>query len=177
LPFLLIFILTPIVEMYVLIRVGQWIGAWPTIGLVTLTAFIGLALLRQQGFSTLLRGRRRLEQGELPAEEMVEGLMLAIGGALLLTPGFVTDTFGFACLLPPTRRALAAALLRNSTVHFQAGGGPFGPGGPRGGFGADPFGADVRRRRDGHHDIEGEWVREDDRERPGLDRDDPSGRR
>src|SRR5690606_19661020 len=99
----LLFVLTPIVEMWVLIKVGGVIGALPTIGLVLLTAVIGLALLRMQGFATLLRARQKMEEGQLPAKELVEGIFLAVGGALLLTPGFVTDALGFACLLPGTR--------------------------------------------------------------------------
>ncbi|RDH45392.1 FxsA family protein [Zooshikella ganghwensis] len=110
---LLLFIVVPVVEMLVLIKVGSWIGAFPTVGLVLLTAVIGLNLLRQQGFSTLMRARSKLQTGELPAQEMLEGIVLAVGGALLLTPGFVTDAFGFCCLLPVTRRAMIAAVLRS----------------------------------------------------------------
>lgn len=104
---LAIFFIVPLVEMYVLIKVGEVIGALPTIGLVVLTAVIGVALLRQQGLSTLTRGISRLQRGEMPAREMLEGLLLAVGGALLLTPGFVTDTFGFLLLVPWSRRAIA----------------------------------------------------------------------
>ncbi len=114
--FLLLFILIPIVEMWVLIEVGSEIGALSTIFLVFLTAAIGLALLRQQGVNTLLRVNQRMEQGELPAGEILEGVMLAVGGALLLTPGFITDTIGFACLLPFSRKLLVALLLRQGLV-------------------------------------------------------------
>lgn len=144
----LLFLIMPILEMYVLIEVGGWIGAWPTIGLVALTAVIGVALLRQQGFSTLMRGRQRLDAGELPAREMLEGLMLAVGGALLLTPGFVTDGIGFLLLLPPTRWMLVRLLLRRGMVSvagasFRGAGGAngFGAGGPFG-PGEGPFGPD-----------------------------------
>ena len=108
---LLLFLLTPLVEMYLLIKVGGWIGAWPTIGLVALTAVVGVALLKRQGLATLARGVARLNGGELPARELAEGVLLAVAGALLLTPGFVTDTFGFALLTPVLRARLAAALL------------------------------------------------------------------
>lgn len=101
---LLLFIVMPIVEMWVLITVGSSIGAINTIGLVLLTALIGIFLLRQQGFETLWRGRKKLQRGHLPAQEMIEGLILAVSGALLLTPGFVTDTFGFLGLVPTFRR-------------------------------------------------------------------------
>lgn len=103
---LILFIVVPIVEMTLLIEVGARIGAMATIGLVLLTAVLGLNLLRQQGFSTLMRVNEKLESGELPAQEIAEGLLLAIGGALLLTPGFFTDAIGFACLLPWSRRWL-----------------------------------------------------------------------
>ena len=98
--------------MYILIEVGGIIGAWPTIGLVVLTAVIGVGLIRAQGFQTLTRGMARLNAGELPATEMVEGVMLALAGALMVTPGFVTDAVGFALLTPPLRRRLAMELLR-----------------------------------------------------------------
>ncbi len=114
--FFLLFIIVPIVEMWVLIEVGAKIGALSTIFLVFLTAAIGLALLRQQGLSTLLKVNQRMEQGQLPAQEILEGVMLAVGGALLLTPGFITDGVGFACLLPFSRKWLVAGLLRQGRV-------------------------------------------------------------
>lgn len=122
----LIFFLTPIVEMYLLIEVGGIIGAWPTIGLVMLTAMIGITLLRQQGFATLTRGMQRLEGGELPAREMAEGILLAVAGALLLTPGFVTDVVGFALLTPPIRAAISARMLEQVRVVSMSEAG-FGP--------------------------------------------------
>ncbi len=106
----------PVLEMWVLIKVGGVIGAWPTIGFVLLTAAVGYALLRKQGFATLLRGQQRLQQGELPAREMVEGLVLAVAGALLLTPGFVTDILGFLGLVSPLRAALADGLLKRAVM-------------------------------------------------------------
>ncbi|MCC5885672.1 MAG: FxsA family protein [Gammaproteobacteria bacterium] len=111
----------PVIELYVLIRVGQWLGAWPTVGLVFLTAAAGISLLRQQGFATLRTVRARLDAGELPAREMVEGLVLVVGGALFLAPGFITDIFGFTCLLPPTRRRMAAFLMARGIWQVQAG--------------------------------------------------------
>ena len=108
--FLPSFIVLPILEMYILIEVGSFIGALNTIGLVLLTALLGLILLRQQGFRTLLNARNKLLQAELPAEEIVTGIFLAVGGALLLTPGFVTDFIGFMCLLPFTRRLLMSQI-------------------------------------------------------------------
>lgn len=113
---LLLFILVPIAEMWLLIKVGGAIGAWPTIGLVLLTAIIGLALLRRQGFATLMRGRQKMESGEIPAQEMLEGVVLAVSGALLLTPGFFTDLLGFLGLLPVSRRWLVGRLMGRADI-------------------------------------------------------------
>lgn len=165
--FLLIFVIMPIVEMAILIKVGTIIGALNTIGLVLLTAIIGAALLRQQGLSTLLRANQRLNGGELPAREVAEGLILAVGGALLLTPGFVTDTIGFLCLVPGSRQWLAGQVLkrmvvssRNQGFYFRAGSGPFAN--------QDPFG---QRRPDRDDNvIEGEYEEErEKRERESRD--------
>ncbi|MBE02737.1 FxsA family protein [Marinobacter lutaoensis] len=134
--FLLLFIVLPIAEMAVLIKVGSLIGVLNTVALVLLTAVMGAWLLRQQGLATLLRANERLNSGELPAREVAEGLILAVGGALLLTPGFITDAAGFLCLLPGTRHWLAARALKRLRVsgqtrafYFRAGGGPFRSGG------------------------------------------------
>jgi UPF0716 protein FxsA len=110
---LLLFIIVPIVEMWVLITVGQHIGALPTIGLVLLTAFIGVSLLRYQGAAALLTARAKMSSGELPARELADGLFFAVGGALLLTPGFVTDIIGFACLTPGIRTVLIGFLAKH----------------------------------------------------------------
>ena len=115
----LLFIVVPLVELYLIIEVGGVIGALWTVLLVLLTAVIGVSLLRIQGFSTLNRARQNMAMGTLPAMEMMEGVMLAIGGALLITPGFITDTLGFMCLLPVTRRAMIRYLLSHSSVHVQ----------------------------------------------------------
>ena len=112
----LLFIVMPVVEMWLLIEVGSAIGVLYTIGLVLLTAIIGLRLLRQQGFDTLWRGQRKLEEGQLPAQEIGEGIVLAISGALLLTPGFMTDAIGFAGLFPPLRSLFVSQLLSNMVV-------------------------------------------------------------
>ena len=113
---LLLFVIMPIVEMWVLIKVGGHIGALTTVALVALTAIVGAALLRQQGVSTLWRAQNRLNSGELPAQEILEGLLLAVGGALLLTPGFITDSIGFACLLPGLRQLMVARLVKHFVV-------------------------------------------------------------
>ena len=112
----LIFVITPVLEMWLLINVGAQIGALPTIGLVLLTAFVGVNLLRYQGFDTLWRGQRKFAEGQLPAQEIAEGIILAVSGALLLTPGFVTDAIGFAGLIPMVRGAMARLVLSRMVV-------------------------------------------------------------
>lgn len=107
------FLIIPFVEIYVLLEVGGLIGAFPTIFLVVFTAALGAWLLRRQGFATWQRFQANLEQGVIPAYEMVEGPILLVGGALLLTPGFFTDILGFACLIPPLRRKIAQYLIEN----------------------------------------------------------------
>jgi len=126
-----LFIAIPIIEMVVLIQVGQQIGALWTIVLVLLTAFIGINLLRYQGLSTLSRATWRMQSGQIPAKEMLEGILLAVGGALLLTPGFVTDTIGFLLLVPFTRQFFATRLMGRFKSFTSAGmnGGGFGPSG------------------------------------------------
>jgi UPF0716 protein FxsA len=104
--------------MYLLIEVAGYINTLPTIGMVMLTAVIGVFLLKRQGLATLTRGMARLDSGEIPAQEMAEGLLLAISGALLVTPGFITDTVGFLLLLPPSRAVMARHML--SRVELKA---------------------------------------------------------
>lgn len=110
-PLLIFFLIVPIGEMWILIEVGSWIGALPTILLVALTAALGLSMLKRQGLSTLMRVRSSLEAGVMPASELANGVMIAVGGALLLTPGFVTDAFGFTLLMPSARQWLLKKLL------------------------------------------------------------------
>ncbi len=105
------FILVPFIEIYLLLTLGAVIGPLPTVALVIGTAITGAWLLRRQGFATLNRLRAQLDQGVLPAFELIEGPLLLVGGALLLTPGFVTDGFGFALLVPAIRRKLAQYIL------------------------------------------------------------------
>ncbi len=177
-----IFLVTPLIEMYVLIKVGGIIGAAATIGLVVLTATIGLAMLRHEGLATLRRVQERAERGEMPADELLGGLLLLVGGALLLTPGFITDAFGFALLFRPTRLAIARAM-GGRVVHFMrtgpgtdggrgpggrgpGGRGPGGPGSarPHAPPGQDPFGRrppGPRSSGDGPVIIEGEYTRRD----------------
>jgi len=121
--FLLLFLLVPLAEIYFLIVVGGWIGAFPTVALVVLTAVLGAALARHQGLATLQRLQQTIGRGEPPALEMLEGALLLIGALLLLTPGFFTDLAGFACLIPATRRWLALKAVKRFMV-VPAGGAP-----------------------------------------------------
>ncbi|WP_111641225.1 FxsA family protein [Marinimicrobium alkaliphilum] len=118
---LLVLILIPITEIWLLIQVGSEIGAFATIALILLTAAVGLVLVRLQGLSTLMRFNQRVAEGEAPAREMVEGLLLVLTGILMIVPGFATDVVGFALLLPPLRQYLAQRWLSRaggmSSVH------------------------------------------------------------
>ena len=116
-----LFFIVPLLEIFLLIQVGGWIGAWPTVALVVFTAVLGAWLLRYQGLMTLRRVQASLARGEVPALELLEGAMLIFGGALLLTPGFFTDTLGFICLAPLLRRKMIAWVLRHGLA-FSAGG-------------------------------------------------------
>ena len=124
--FPLLFIVLPILEMWLLIEVGGEIGAFNTVALVLLTAMIGFALLRYQGLATLQRAQLRMANGQMPAKEMAECMCLAVGGALLLTPGFLTDCFGFFCLIPGLRQLLIGGVLKRmqmrGATHEQFGG-------------------------------------------------------
>ncbi|MFQ5470347.1 MAG: FxsA family protein [Gammaproteobacteria bacterium] len=113
---LILFLAVPILEIYLLIEVGSVIGAMPTVFLVVFTAVLGAYLLRYQGFATMQRVRTTLAQGEIPAIEMLEGVVLLIGGALLLTPGFFTDAIGFMCLVPALRRFVILWLIEHKLI-------------------------------------------------------------
>jgi UPF0716 protein FxsA len=100
---LIIFIIVPVLEIYVLISAGRIIGVWPTIGLIILTGIAGAYLLRTQGTDVINRIHTALNRGELPADDLIDGAMIFCGGITLLTPGFCTDILGFCLLLPLTR--------------------------------------------------------------------------
>ena len=113
---LIAIILLPMVEIAVFIQVGGLIGVWPTLALILLTTFAGAALLRSQGFATAQRAREALARNELPVAEVFDGFCLVAAGVLLLTPGFVTDTFGALLFIPAIRNFLRRRLL----AHFQS---------------------------------------------------------
>lgn len=112
--FLFLFLLFPLIELAVLIQVGSAIGVLPTLLLIVGSAVLGGVLLRVAGVATAWRARERLARGELPEQEMLEGLLIAVGGGLLLLPGFISDVIGLLCLLPPVRRLLVGALRRRA---------------------------------------------------------------
>ena len=104
--FLFFFLLFPLIELAVLIQVGSMIGVLPTLLLIVASAILGSVLLRVAGIATAWRAREKLARGELPEQEVLEGLLIAVGGGLLLLPGFISDVFGLLCLIPFTRRLL-----------------------------------------------------------------------
>jgi UPF0716 protein FxsA len=116
----LFFLTVPFVEIYLLLQLGGIVGVFPTVLLVVFTAILGAWLLRRQGFATWQRFQANLAKGEIPAYEMIEGPILLVGGALLLTPGFFTDAMGFVCLIPQARRKLAQYVIEKQLVNMQA---------------------------------------------------------
>ncbi|ENM2830783.1 membrane protein FxsA [Vibrio cholerae] len=113
---LFLFIAVPVIEIALFIQVGGVLGVWPTIALVLLTAIVGASLVRSQGLQTLLTVQQRLAQGQLPAQQILEGGMLAVAGVLLLTPGFFTDILGMLVLLPAPRAYFAKQLMSRVVV-------------------------------------------------------------
>src|ERR1700761_2617057 len=165
----LLFIVVPIAELYVIIQVGEWIGVWPTLLLLLLDAFLGSWLLKHEGLRAWRRFNEALAERRLPAKEVADGFLVILGGALLIAPGFITDFFGVLLLIPPTR-ALARRVLRRFTwgrvavVGFPGAMGGFGGGrGPGAGGGpgaAGGPGTGANRAYD--YDGDAEEVREDD---------------
>ncbi len=121
---LLALLALPILEIYLLIQVGGLLGFLPTLFLLFAAAGLGTYLLQTQGWSTWMRLQQSLSRGELPADELLNGAVIVAGGALLLLPGFLSDVVGLLCLLPFTRRLIAAWLVKSSlsvkTVHGTA---------------------------------------------------------
>src|SRR3954453_7465114 len=131
-----LFIVIPIIEIYVIIQIGSLIGVWPTVALLIADAVLGSLLLRPQGRGAWRRFNAALAERRFPGREVADGLLIAIGGTLLLTPGFVTDIFGLILLIPPSRGPVRR--------------GPRGGARPRfliiGGAGAGGFGAGSAQR-------------------------------
>lgn len=124
----ILFVAVPILELYVIIEVGGAIGVLPTLALLLAMSLLGAGLLRHQGRGAWRRFNVALAERRFPGREVADGLMITVGGALLLTPGFVTDAVGLACVLPPTRVALRRALLSYATRRVLGGGGRPGSG-------------------------------------------------
>ncbi|BDX08292.1 FxsA family protein [Planctobacterium marinum] len=166
----LLFAILPIIEIALLINVGEVIGGWNTVAIVIITAFVGAHLVRKEGVQTLANAQLKMRSGEMPGQEMAEGLLLLIAGVLLVTPGFVTDGIGFLFSMPLTRPLIARYLMQNfghrvvmhhSSAHHSTGAG----------FQQSPFQSQQQQTqqpfRDSHkpHDssvIEGEYQRKDD---------------
>lgn len=134
---LIIFVIVPVIELNVLIQVGQNLGSLTTVGLVLLTAVVGVSLVRSQGISTMMQVQQKLARGEAPGQQIVEGMMLAAAGLLLLFPGFVTDLLGLILLTPFTRIPVAAIVYKK----MQANAAKHGATGFSAGFGSNRFGA------------------------------------
>ena len=152
----LLFLSIPLLEIYLLLKVGSSIGVLPTVVLVVLTAVIGVWLLRLQGFATFMKAQQSLAQGQVPAMEMLEGLMLFIAGALLLTPGFFTDTIGFLFLIPASRVFIAKSVLKKGVT------------GDAGQFRSSSYYSESKRSGETYESssteaIEGEFIAHDDK--------------
>ncbi len=163
----IVFIVVPIAELYVLIQIGQAIGVLPTIAILILDSVLGAALMRSQGRAAWMRFNRALAEGRVPGREIIDGVLVIFGGALLLTPGFLTDILGLTLLLPPTRAVVRGVLVRRFgsrlvasaadgvSSRFRVGfggapggrGGRGGPGGPARGSGPGPGGTGRPRPR------------------------------
>jgi len=146
--FFVLFLLFPLAELYVLIKVGGSIGALATILLLVLSGIAGVLLLRLAGFATAWRARERLARGELPEREMLQGLMMAIGGGLLFLPGFISDVLALIVLFPPTRNFLFRQINRRMEAQMRR---------------QRAFADDLQARANPQRPnvIEGEWERRD----------------
>src|SRR5215213_8749547 len=115
-PFLLIllFIVVPIAELAVIIQIGEWLGFWPTLAILIADSILGSLLMRAQGRSAWRRFNEAIRAGRVPAREVADGVLVIFGGALLLTPGFLSDIAGLLFLLPPTRALIRRVFLREA---------------------------------------------------------------
>jgi UPF0716 protein FxsA len=110
----LLFLVVPLAELYVIIQVGQAVGALNTIGLLILISAAGAWLVKREGMSVWRRFQRQIEAGAVPGKEIADGVMILFAGALLMSPGFLTDLLGIALLLPPVRAAVRGVLMRQA---------------------------------------------------------------
>jgi len=109
---MLLFILVPIIELALFLTLGERIGIPWTLALIVVTAVLGASLTRWQGFTTMARFQQRLRDGQIPGEELIGGIFILVAGALLLTPGFLTDVIGFSLLVPAFRKVLAKFMMK-----------------------------------------------------------------
>ncbi|GGE07067.1 hypothetical protein GCM10011390_27640 [Aureimonas endophytica] len=147
-------LLVPILEITTFILVGGWIGLWPTLGLVVGSAVLGALLLRRQGLSTLQRIQTEIKAGRVPGRELVHGVIIVAAGVLLLTPGLVTDVFGYLLFVPKVRDLVWRALSRRVVVTAsgqrrggETGGGPSATRRPFGGPEVVDLGTEDYERR------------------------------
>ncbi len=122
---LLLFLVVPIVELAVIVQVGQAVGTIPTLALLILMSVIGAWLMKREGLGVIRRARRQVRDGRVPSREVADGFLIVLGGALMLTPGFVSDLAGMALLLPPVRAVVRPALV--SRLQGMALGAALGP--------------------------------------------------
>lgn len=120
--FFLIFLFVPLIEIYFLIEIGSVLGAGFTIFMVVLTAIIGAALVRYQGFATLARAQGEMLKNRMPAMEVMEGALLLLAGAMLLIPGFFSDALGFILLISPLRQWMVRRFLKKRVVSVNGSG-------------------------------------------------------
>ncbi|NBF39510.1 MAG: FxsA family protein [Spirochaetes bacterium] len=121
-----LFTAIPIVELYILIKIGQMIGALPTIAIVLVTGVVGAGLARQQGARVWYEIQMQMQQGVFPADRLIDGLLLVVAGAVLITPGVLTDILGFAILIPMSRapirewvKARLSRMMDRGTIHYS----------------------------------------------------------
>jgi UPF0716 protein FxsA len=141
---LLLFITVPLLEFFLLMKIGMRIGILPTIATILITGIIGAWLTRVQGLRTLRRFQEATREGRLPHEEVMDGMMILIAGAVLLTPGFLTDALGFLLLAPPVRMAVRKRLSNYLKGRIQF----VGPGASQMGRGVDNGNVSTPRGRD-----------------------------
>ena len=116
---LFLFIVVPIAELYLLFMIGARIGFMPTLGLIIFTGILGASLARQQGLSTLAKIQNELKSGRTPTDKLIEGAMIVVGGIVLITPGIITDVFGFALMMPKFRKSIALNLKKSFGGNFS----------------------------------------------------------
>jgi len=151
----LVFSCVSLLEIFVLVKVGGFLGAWPTVALVIITALIGSSLVRSQGLQLVRQLQQRMAQGEMPGLQLIEGVMLLMTGVLLVTPGFVTDFAGLLLLQPKIRASIANVLLEKVKLKtFES---------RSGCYSQSATGSPFMAPKNDDNVIEGEFERKDDK--------------